>query len=396
MTSTCVALDACNADKHQGRYLQPDAVPFAAELCHTAVLYHCCSCHSRCVITLTIVGIAVFYESLAVQLLYNGTCQIDPCIQARKKLADSRVATSAADKQRKQLDEKVEGLQTEVKALKIQSSETQDKHEEKVEQLQAEIKAHETQRSEAQRSHEEELQGLRQTMHMAVEQLRSSQTAYEAKLARVASDLTASQAEADQHAEDLARQLGQSDFALRQLKSQAEQLPNQEQSEAPEGHLDAAAQRLQRAESEVESLTQELDALKAQLTLAQDEQLKTADAAAAEHAELRGSIEALESQSKAANLQQQQLTHDSAALQSSLESQVATAETEKAKLREQVAELQLQVETHQAQADSSQSRLQSQLAAVQAELASSQKQQQELLEQVTNAVCPRSLAQSSV
>ena len=60
-------------------------------------------------------------------------------------MADSRVASTAADKQRKQLEEELEVSKTQVKSLETQRSRAQ--------------QSHDAQTSEAQRSQEEELQG---------------------------------------------------------------------------------------------------------------------------------------------------------------------------------------------------------------------------------------------
>lgn len=286
-----------------------------------------------------------------------------------------------------QLEEQITSLKAEMKAQEAQRLEAQISHDKKTEELQAQITVQKEQHSEAQRSHEEELQGMRQTMHMAVDQLRSSQVAYEAKLAKAAADLTAAQADADQHAENLARQLGQSDFALRQLKSEADSLPSLDKDELPQDDTD----KLQQAAVELETLQQELQALRAQLTLSQDEQVSKAQAAAAEHAELKSRIHHLEAQLERADLQHQPGISDSASLRGNLQRQLTAGQKENAQLVRQVSELQQQVESIDIRIESSQSELKSELETARAELAdlqdklaSSQHQQQDVLQQVSD------------
>lgn len=239
------------------------------------------------------------------------------------------MATSAADKQRTQLEEQLTASKAEVKTLDTQRSEAQQLHDSQI--------------SLAQRLHEEELQGLRHTMHMVVEQLRSTQTEYEAKLATAAAELAAAQASSEQHMDQLARQLGESDFALRQLKSQANQLPHADSSNSSEETgPPAAADNLLEADSQAASLTQELDALKAQLTLTQDEHLSKAESASAKHGELTEEVKSLKSQLELVTQQCQVLAREAEQHETAVKNQAAASADQKAELQAEVSQLQLQ------------------------------------------------------
>ena len=125
----------------------------------------------------------------------------------------------------------------------------------------AEVANLKSQQAESQQSHEEELQSLRHTMQLVSEQMRTAQKEFDSNLKASAAKLSALKADSEQKCEELARQLGESDFALRQLRGQLETA----MSKGPV--LDNSPQQMPQETDNgtaVDSLTEELHVLKKQ------------------------------------------------------------------------------------------------------------------------------------
>ena len=146
------------------------------------------------------------------------------------------MVASTAEKQQKELEARLEQSRAEAANLKVQHS-------------------------EAQQSHEDELQSLRHTMQLVSEHMRTAQKEFDSNLKASAAKLSALKADSEQRTEELARQLGESDFALRQLRGQLETVMStsihQQESSQEE-------QPMEQDGDQLEAVTQELGALKAQ------------------------------------------------------------------------------------------------------------------------------------
>ena len=213
--------------------------------------------------------------------------KIDCSFQARHKLADSKVGASTAEKQRVELEAQLEHSRAELASLK-------------------------SQHTESQQSHEEELQSLRHTMQLVSEQMRTAQKEFDASSKASAAKLSALKADSEQKTEELAHQLGKSDFALRQLRGQLETAMSIKEPD----QVDAQQQDQHRhvKDAELEALTQELNALKEKHESAlsrHESSLTEHDDAVKEHlatnAQLKEGIAAMQAQ-----MSQQQLAQSSA------------------------------------------------------------------------------------
>lgn len=133
--------------------------------------------------------------------------------------------------------------------------------EAQLEQSRAEAANLKSQQSEAQQSHEEELQSLRHTMQLVSEHMRTAQKEFDSNLQASAAKLSALKVDSEQKTEELARQLGESDFALRQLRGQLEAAMS---TSAQQHDSSEQEQQKERNEEQLKGVTQELGALKAQ------------------------------------------------------------------------------------------------------------------------------------
>lgn len=242
--------------------------------------------------------------------------------QARHKLADSKVAASLADRQQKELEAQLEQSKAEAANLKSQQAETQ-------------------------HSHEEELQSLRHTMQLVSEHMRTAQKEFDSNLQASAAKLSALKADSEQKTEELARQLGQSDFALRQLRGQLETaMSTSVQKQGGSGQ----EQQKEQSEEQLEAVTQELGVLKAQHEQSlqrhessvseYDDSLKQHSA---DNAQLQEDMAALQTQLAAA---EQQLVQSRDAAEN-LKEQVQAKETAAGETASRLHELQQEVQSQQ-------------------------------------------------
>ena len=132
-------------------------------------------------------------------------------------------------------------------------------------------------------------------------------------------------------------------------------------------------------------MTQELDALKDQLTLTQDELLGTTEAASAKHAELTKEVTSLKSQLELATQRSQQVAREAEEHETALKGPAAAAAKQKAELQAQVSELQLQSRKSRAELDEKASQLeqaQAQSEQLQQALEKVEQDHQQLAQQV--------------
>jgi len=251
-------------------------------------------------------------------------------VQARHKLADSKVAAGTAEKQRKQLE------------TQLQQAEAD----------RANVKA---QLSDSQHSHEEELQSLRHTMQLISDEMRNAQAEYESKLKAAAAELITVRADSEEKSEQLARQLGQSDFAVRQLRAELE-TASSVQSQTQQ---DSQQQDPQQLETQISSLTKELAALKTQ----HDSALSERDSEQTEHAskleqaqgnntQLQQDVVSLQDQLHAAKQQYEQAEGKADRLKAALQKKSTAAEEMQTQFETKVSKLQQQLQAQSAQVDS--------------------------------------------
>ncbi len=268
-------------------------------------------------------------------LLLNwcGSCTAVLCycgVQARHKLADSKVAAGTAEKQRKQLETQLQQAEADGANVKAQLSDSQ-------------------------HSHEEELQSLRHTMQLISDEMRNAQAEYESKLKAAAAELSAVKADSEEKSEQLARQLGQSDFAVRQLRAELE-TASSVQSQTQQ---DSQQQDTQQLDTQISSLTEELAALKTQ----HDSALSEHDSAQTEHAskleqaqgnnsQLQQDVTSLQDQLRAAKQQYEQAEGKAVRLKAALQKKSTAAEEMQTQFETKVSELQQQLEAQSAQMDS--------------------------------------------
>ena len=227
----------------------------------------------------------------------------------------------------------------------------QNELEARLDQSRAEATNLKVQQSEAQQSHEDELQSLRHTMQLVSEHMRTAQKEFDSNLKASAAKLSALKADSEQRTEELARQLGESDFALRQLRGQLEtgmSTSSHQQESSPE------EQPIEQDGDELQAVTQELDVLKAQHERSllrhkssvseYDESLKQQNA---ENSQLKEDMAALQTQ--LANTEQQLVHAKEAADKSEKELQAKTKAADKveSKLETQLHELQEQLQAQQ-------------------------------------------------
>ena len=244
------------------------------------------------------------------------------CFQARHKLADSKVAASTADRQQKELEARLEQSRAEAANLKSQQAETQ-------------------------HSHEEELQSLRHTMQLVSEHMRTAQKEFDSNLQASAAKLSALKADSEQKTEELARQLGESDFALRQLRGQLDTALSTSSQKQDSSEQE---QQKEKSEGELEAVTQELGALKAQhqqSLLRHESSVSEYDESLKQHSadntELKGDVADLQTQLAAAEQQLVQSREAAEKVKGQLQAKAAAAEETAAKL----CEMQQQVQSQQ-------------------------------------------------
>lgn len=233
------------------------------------------------------------------------------------------MAASTAEKQQKELEARLDQSRAEAANLKVQHS-------------------------EAQQSHEDELQSLRHTMQLVSEHMRTAQKEFDSNLKASAAKLSALKADSEQRTEELARQLGESDFALRQLRGQLETAisnsSHQQESSQEE-------QPLGQDGDELEAVTQALDVLKAQHEQSLlrhkssvsefDDSLKQHNA---ENLQLKEDMAALQTQLAKT---EQQLVHSKEAADKSekeLQAKTTAADEVESMLKTQLHELQEQLQ----------------------------------------------------
>ena len=304
--------------------------------------------------------------------MWSSRCSLDVialvpmwhCIlQARHKLADNKVAASAAEKQRKELDAQLELSRAEVANLK-------------------------SQQAESQQSHEEELQSLRHTMHLVSEQMRTAQKEFDSNLKASAAKLSALKADSEQKCEELARQLGESDFALRQLRGQ----PETAMSKGPV--LDNSPQQMPQETdngTSVDSLTEELHVLKKQHASAILRHESTAtehDDVVKQHLaqnlQLKEDMNALQTYLSSTEQQLMQSKEAAGKLESELQSKTVVASDTQSKLETQLSELQQQLQTQDDTASRQQVGSEDAQAAIEKELQAVQAVNKELEHEVLN------------
>ena len=258
------------------------------------------------------------------------------------------MAASLADKQHKQLTTQLEQAEAEVANLK-------------------------SQRSENQHSHEEELQSLRHTMQLISEQMRSAQTEFDTKLSTAAEELSSVKADSEERSEELARQLGHSDFALRQLRAEVEAFTTIQTATHDDNEQQSHRREL---EAQVESLTQELTALKAQheAVEAEHESLQAEHVSGLEQAstktdQLQDQVNSLENQLVTTKQQYLQSEEKADRLKTALHSKSASAAEKQTQLETQVSELEQQVQllTSQSELDAEKTALEKGLQSLQAD-----------------------------
>lgn len=236
------------------------------------------------------------------------------------------MAASTAEKQQKELEARLEQSRAEAANLKVQHS-------------------------DAQQSHEDELQSLRHTMQLVSEHMRTAQKEFDSNLKASATKLSALKADSEQRTEELARQLGESDFALRQLRGQLETVMS------TSSHQQESTQEEQPAEQdedELEAVTQELGALKAQheQSLLQhkssvseyDESLKQHGA---ESSQFKEDMAALQTLLAIAEQQFVQSKEAADKLEKELQAKTTAANEVESKLETQLHELQQQLHAQQ-------------------------------------------------
>ncbi len=239
--------------------------------------------------------------------------------QAQHKLADSKVAASTAEKLRKQLEAQLEHAQADKANL-------------------------EAQRSETQHSHEEELQSLRHTMQLISEQMRSAQTEFDSTLLTAAADLGSMKADSEQKTEELARQLGQSDFALRQLRAQLESAtPAQAQTQ------DSTKQ--QKLEEQISNLTDELAVVKTQHESAVADHDSKHEHVLVQSNQLQEQAISLQDQLEAAKEQFEQSEAKAGRLKTALQTKSKAADEKQTQLETQLSELQQQLKSQSSQSE---------------------------------------------
>ena len=251
-------------------------------------------------------------------------------VQARHKLADSKVAAGTAEKQRKQLETQLQQAEADKANVKAQLSDSQ-------------------------HSHEEELQSLRHTMQLISDEMRNAQAEYESKLKAAAAELSTVKADSEEKSEQLARQLGQSDFAVRQLRAELETAS----SVQSQTYQDSQQQDTQQLETQISSLTEELAALKTQhgSALSEHDSAQTEHASKLEQAQdnytqLQQDIVSLQDQLHAAKQQYEQAEGKADRLKAALQKKSTGAEEMQTQFETKMSELQQQLEAQSAQMDS--------------------------------------------
>ena len=236
------------------------------------------------------------------------------------------MAASTADKQHKELEARLEQSRAEAASLKMQHS-------------------------EAQQSHEEELQSLRHTMQLVSEHMRTAQKEFDSNLQASAAKLSALKADSEQRTEELARQLGESDFALRQLRGQLETAMS---TSSHQQNSSGEEQQQEQAEDQLESVTQELGVL-------QEEH----EQSLLQH---KSSISEYDDALKQHSADKCQLTEDMAALHT----QLATAEQQLVQSKDAVDKLEKELQVKAAAADEVELKLEAQLRELRQQLQSEQ------------------------
>ena len=185
-------------------------------------------------------------------------------------------------------------------------------------------------------------------MQLISEEMRNAQTEYNSKLKAAAAELSSVRAESEEQSEQLARQLGQSDLALRQLKAELEsgsstQSQAQGDSQQPE--------RQQELEGQVVTLTNDLAALQTQHDSAlterdarQSEHVKKLEQAQGSNAQLQQEVQSLQDQLEAARQQYEQAEGKADRLKSALQKKSTAADEAQTQLETHVSELQQQLQ----------------------------------------------------
>lgn len=166
-----------------------------------------------------------------------------------------------------------------------------------------------------------------------------------------AAKLSALKADAEQRTEELARQLGESDFALRQLRGQLEtamSMPSHQQEGSQE------EQPKEQDGEDLKAVTQELAAVKAQheqSLLRHKSSVSEHDASleqhAAESSQLKEDKAALQTQVATAKEQLVQFQDAAHKLENQLQDRATAADTIESKLQTQLQELQQQLQAQQ-------------------------------------------------
>ena len=232
------------------------------------------------------------------------------------------MAASTAEKQQKELEARLEQSRAEAANLKVQHS-------------------------EAQQSHEDELQSLRHTMQLVSEHMRTAQKEFDSNLKASAAKLSALKADSEQRSEELARQLGESDFALRQLRGQLETAMS---TASHQQETSQEEQPIEQDGDELVAVTQELGALK-----------KQHEASLLQH---KSSVSDYDESLKQHGAESSQLKEDMAALQT----QLATAEQQLVQYREAADKSKKELEARTTAADELKSALETQLHELQQQL----------------------------
>lgn len=232
------------------------------------------------------------------------------------------MAASTAEKQQKELEARLEQSRAEAANLKVQHS-------------------------EAQQSHEDELQSLRHTMQLVSEHMRTAQKEFDSNLKASAAKLSALKADSEQRTEELARQLGESDFALRQLRGQLETAMS---TASHQQEISQEEQPIEQNGDELVAVTQELGALK-----------KQHEASLLQH---KSSLSDYDESLKQHGAENSQLKEDMIALQT----QLATAEQQLVQYREAADKSKKELEARTTAADELKSTLETQLHELQQQL----------------------------